>query len=122
MTAAYGKWQWGKGTYSAPIDLAGALAPTMTFSATMAFPNMLSGDMPVAVSIGSALLSELINLTGGLVPQIALSGPYLGTSLTLAGDLPIAVDMAAQMLSGPQWAPIEPCAPVDWEEAVLCNG
>ena len=121
MTAAYGKWQWGKGTYSAPIDLAGALAPAMTFSATMAFPNMLSGDMPVAVSIGSALLSEFINLTGGLVPQIALSG-YLGTDLTLVGDLPITVAIAAQMLSGPQWASIEPCAPVDWEEAVLCNG
>ena len=122
MTAAYGGWQWGKGAYSAPLDLVGALAPAMTFSATFANPNMLRGDMPVAVTIPSTVApTSLMNLTGDLAPQIVLSS-FLGTTIVLGGDLPLGVSMAAGMGSGPLWAPDEPCAPVDWEESTLCNG
>ena len=90
MTAAYGGWQWGKGSYSAPIDLVGALAPAFTFSATFANPNQLRGDMPVVVTIPSTVApTSLMNLTGDLAPQIVLSS-FLGTTIVLGGDLPPA--------------------------------
>ena len=123
MTAAYGGWQWGKGSYSAPIDLVGALAPAFTLSATMANPNALRGDMPVIVTIPGATFTETLNLVGNLAPQIGINSANLGTAINLSGAaLPINISMAAQMGSGPLWAPDEPCAPVDWEESELCNG
>jgi hypothetical protein len=122
MTTAYGKWKWGKGTYSAPIDLVGAVAPAMTFSGTMAFPNMLSGDLPVAVTVSDALLTLQIPLSGGFAPRISLDG-HLPSILGLAGDLPFTIVIGAtDMHVGPLWTPIEICAPVDWQESVLCNG
>jgi hypothetical protein len=122
MTTAYGKWKWGKGTYSAPIDLHGALAPAFTFSATFANPNALRGDLPVAVTVSDALLSLQIPLSGDFAPQITLGG-YLGSDLALTGDLPFTIAIGAtDMHVGPLWTPIEVCAPVDWQESVLCNG
>ena len=121
MTAAYGKWQWGVGTYSASIDLAGHMPTVFTFSATLANPNPLAGDMPVVVTIGDMSASLALNLTGDLAPQIDISGLLAGVVL-VGGDLPVDVTLAAQMGSGPLWGPIGPCAPVDWEESRLCNG
>ena len=122
MTAAYGKWQWGKGSYSASIDLTGALAPAFILSATFANPNALRGDMPLAVTIPNTRPTLTLALSGNLAPQIAMSG-IPGTDLTLAGDLPFTIAIAASsMHSGPLWAPDVPCAPVDWQETELCNG
>ena len=121
MTAAYGKWLWGVGTYSAPLDLVAAMTPVVTFGATMANPNLLAGDMPVAVTIGDASLFMTIGLIGDIAPKIAINGLLAGT-VTFGGDVPVNVTMAASGQFGPLWEPSEPCAPVDWEEAELCNG
>ena len=121
MTAAYGKWLWGVGTYSASLDLVGNLAPGVGLFATTANPVALAGSMPVAVTLGDAAASSLINLTGDLAPQIAVGGLLAGT-VAIGGDLPVSVAMAASVQSGPLWAPSDLCDQVEWEESELCNG
>ena len=121
MTAAYGKWLWGVGTYSASLDLVGNLAPGVGLFATTANPVVLAGTMPVAVTLGDAAASSLVSLTGALAPQIAINGLLAGTVI-MSGDLPVGVSMAAQMGSGPLWEPDEPCDQVAWDKSELCNG
>lgn len=101
MTAAYGKWQWGKGAYSAPINLAGNV----------------SSDVKFFGSFG-------IIVAGNLSPQVELLciGGLAGT-MTMAGNFPVNVTLAASaMRAGPLWDSDEPCASVDWKESTLCNG
>ena len=121
MTSVYGQWLWGKGTYSAPIELVGNLAPGVGLFATTANPVVLAGTMPAAVTLGDAAASSLIGLTGDLAPQIAIGGLLAGT-VAIRGDLPVSVAMAASVQSGPFWAPSDLCDQVEWEESELCNG
>lgn len=131
-----------------PIELAGNLGGVSSYgnlkyglkkySRVSAFASVFSADLDVHVS--------LVDLAGGIAPQIALGGPLtvLSGDWALSGSLLLSVVLGpSEFVSGPLWAaetPVTPswapsgpcpppswmttapCAPVEWKKSELCNG
>ena len=127
---------------------AGDFRPVVTFAATtLSFVAELAGDLAPSVTF-AANLSLVVDLAGDMAPQVALGASLavdLAFEAALDGAFAFTVFLAASgMISGPLWAssepcpaspwtptdscppsmwtPIDPCAPVEWEDSELCNG
>jgi hypothetical protein len=113
------------GTMSNPVALAGNLVVPVSLGSSIAALWALAGDLTVHVSLAAQLTADF-GLTGNLAPAVSL-GANLGVSYQMrAGDIPIAVPMAAdgtRMTSGPLWEPDDAqCPAVPWGPSAACNG
>lgn len=103
-------------------DLSGNLRPLVTFGGALSVTHDLAGNLSPQVSLAGVGMLTIDNLTGGLSPVVSL-GASLEVVFPVEGDIPYQVTLqASTLISGPLWAPTEPCDPVEWAEAELCNG
>jgi hypothetical protein len=97
MSSLYGKGLWGTGVYSASPELAGDLAPSVTFgpSALRKLVGLAGALTPTATLGGALTASEA--LTGNLVPVVTFGPSVLTTPQNINGDLAPSVTLAANL-------------------------
>jgi hypothetical protein len=99
------------------------LTPSIVLGATTldVAPLTLVGNISPNIVLG-ADLQQVLELVGNLNVTVALDSDF-GGDTSLAGNIYVSVSMQdSEIISGPYWDPVDPCPPVDWKEAELCNG
>lgn len=95
----YGQGPYAHGLYSriTPVDLAGDLSPSVSFSASLAFIDAIAGDLaPSVVFAADLTVTPATLLVGDLSPSIAL-GAGLAVIVSETGDLAPSVVFAADL-------------------------
>jgi hypothetical protein len=123
------------------VDLSGDMRPTVTLGGDLTFIRDLAGDVSSSVALAGGI-SLSADLAGDVAPTVTFSGDLSFSNLALAGNISPQITLTGNMFgdvfmvgaiapsitftgaltSGPLWKPTEPCEPVEWEEAELCNG
>ena len=105
------------------VFIAGRLTPAIALAGDLSMMvGTITGNVAPQVTFGGDL-GVIFGLAGGIVPQVTL-GALLAFDLNLQGNIAPVVTPAVsdKFTSGPLWAPIESCGPVEWKEVEVCRG
>ena len=100
------------------VFIAGRLTPAIAFVGDLSvMVGTITGNVAPQVTFGGDL-GVIFGLAGGIVPQVTL-GALLAFELSLQGNISPVVTPAVndKFTSGPLWAPIRPCGPVEVERS-----